>query len=92
LKLKCIGGLLDGYRYEVVDYYLKDDEMIQLPKPVTGLTVSSDPLKMPKEIEMPVIYYKIKCLYFSEKKNDYIYCLIPLDWSFREAMIYQFGK
>lgn len=93
MKLKCIGGELDGYRYEVADYQLIDGELVQLPAPIRRLTMNNDPNEMQTTIECTQLYYKVFTMHFNEKnirsKQHY---LIPIDWSFREAVLYQFGK
>lgn len=93
MKLKCIGGPLDGYRYDVKDYQIKYNELVQLPKPISELAANFDPNKIPEVLEVPYFIYKVSSFTFSSKnKYDVYHFLIPHDWSNREAMLHQFGK
>lgn len=94
MRVKCVGGPLDGYWQEVDNYNLRSNEIVRLPKPIIGLTCASfNPEVTPEVLEAPYYYYKLSSFHFStDIKTDFMWFLIPENWSNKEAVLYQFGK
>jgi len=91
MKLKCIGGELDGQSFDVDErrYCLRNNEPVQIRKPLS-LSVS---LPMEEQATIKYYTYKVFIMHFNER-NEYseVRYLIPNDWTSREAVLFQFGK
>jgi hypothetical protein len=84
MRMKCIGGKLDGECHYV---HGKIGDSIRLRLPVK-LTVNTIPT--PKDILEEIVIYRIAVFNFS--KDDKYRFLVPECWTDKEAIIHQFNK
>jgi hypothetical protein len=98
MKLKCIGGPCDG-DFHSVDNNFRSGDLTRVPAKIEfnigsfeeELTAFREG-RTPKNFSIPYYMYKLSTLHFSDRGNDILKFLIPVEWSDREAVIYQFGK
>jgi hypothetical protein len=91
MKLKCIGGELDGTSHIIE--HVKNGDLVRLRKP-SKFEIPLDIDLDPKLLVIEEVYYEIFVLSFSDRNNDVEkhYFLKPQGWSTAKAVIYQFGK
>lgn len=88
MKLKCIGGVRDG-EYIYVDHYYKIGDYIRLPEKIKPIEYNPDKI-IPEELIVKYDMYKVSCLHFS--KDDFIMFAIPVNWTNKEAILFQLNK
>lgn len=102
MKIKCIGGELDGQEHEIEDSYRNHDMVrLRLPSEFKLEDTFEEDLKAYRENRVPeymiikYALYRICAIYGtktgSTEKLELRY-LIPNDWHEWEAILHQFGK
>lgn len=91
MKVKCVGGICDGYTISIDGRYHKDD-YVKVPIKVTFdlNDLYLHPYKMPDVSQAKYAYYKIVELQY--KNPDYLLTfLTPPEWSIPQALAHLIG-